>query len=271
MSPTLGSLLVPRSGPAKPPATWKLQGTEASPCSYWASLGSGATRADGQRFLGTSSRNAPPIHGSTRSSTRGSPSQPWRQVFARPCLCSGVHWAVQRHRRPRCPVDVLEEISSKPGLSCGRSVSGGEGCLLQLHAISPRTRTRTRTPRGPVLSCSQCFRRLGGNRLLLRTVCRPGPGRALPPLPASQRARAQGQAACGPTALRFLSATRPAAAPSLAARPAAGHWSAVLFYIGRPGPIGVQHLLNMHAGHQSASAGAGPPRAVAKLGLLNCY
>ncbi|KAF5916498.1 hypothetical protein HPG69_016250 [Diceros bicornis minor] len=27
----------------------------------------------------------------------------------------------------------------------------------------------------------------------------------------------------------------------------------------------------MHAGRQSARAGAGPPRAVAKLGLLNCY
>lgn len=71
--------------------------------------------------------------------------------------------------------------------------------------------------------------------------------------------------------LRFLSATRPAAAPLLAARPAAGHWSAVPIYIDRPGPIGAQHLLNMHDGHQSESAGAGPPRAVAKLGLLNCY
>uniref|UniRef100_A0A8B9XUR9 Max dimerization protein 4 n=1 Tax=Bos mutus grunniens TaxID=30521 RepID=A0A8B9XUR9_BOSMU len=37
------------------------------------------------------------------------------------------------------------------------------------------------------------------------------------------------------------------------------------------GPIGARRLLNMHAGLQSAGAGAGPPRAVAKLGLLNCY
>jgi hypothetical protein len=116
-----------------------------------------------------------------------------------------------------------------------------------------------------------------GNRSL-RTACTgpaghaslggPGPGSPETP-PESYRPP------CGPggspTALRFLSATGLAATPSLAVRPAAGHWSAVSIYIDRSGPIGVQCLLNMHDGRQSASAGAGPPRAVAKLGLLNCY
>lgn len=63
-------------------------------------------------------------------------------------------------------------------------------------------------------------------------------------------------------------------------RPRRAHWpcapqpaigSRALFYIDRSGPIGARRLLNMHAGRQSASAGAGPPRAVAKLGLPNCY
>lgn len=74
-----------------------------------------------------------------------------------------------------------------------------------------------------------------------------------------------------PTTQCFLSATGPARASSLAPRPVTGHWSADSIYIDRSGPIGVQCLLNMHDGRQSASTGAGPPRAVAKLGLLNCY
>ncbi|KAM7112185.1 max dimerization protein 4 isoform 2-T2 [Ciconia maguari] len=36
-------------------------------------------------------------------------------------------------------------------------------------------------------------------------------------------------------------------------------------------PIGGRYLLNMQEAGHSASAGAGPPRAVAKLRLLNCY
>ncbi|XP_040982800.1 max dimerization protein 4 isoform X4 [Aquila chrysaetos chrysaetos] len=36
-------------------------------------------------------------------------------------------------------------------------------------------------------------------------------------------------------------------------------------------PIGGGYLLNMQEAGHSASAGAGPPRAVAKLRLLNCY
>lgn len=80
-----------------------------------------------------------------------------------------------------------------------------------------------------------------------------------------------GRPGSSPTSQRFLSATRPARASSLAPRPVASHWSADSIYIDRSGPIGVECLLNMHDGRQSASTGAGPPRAVAKLGLLNCY
>ncbi|XP_068799653.1 max dimerization protein 4 isoform X1 [Struthio camelus] len=39
----------------------------------------------------------------------------------------------------------------------------------------------------------------------------------------------------------------------------------------RRSPISCRYLLNMQKAGQSASAGAGPPRAVAKLRLLNCY
>lgn len=76
---------------------------------------------------------------------------------------------------------------------------------------------------------------------------------AVPPRSASSRQRVR------PRRLHWLRAPQPAI----------GLGS--LFYIDLSGPIGVRSLLNMHAGHQSGSEGAGPPRAVAKLGLLNCY
>nr|XP_048271278.1 max dimerization protein 4 [Myodes glareolus] len=46
----------------------------------------------------------------------------------------------------------------------------------------------------------------------------------------------------GPTALCFLSATRPAPGPSLAPRPVADHWSAAAIYIDLSGPIGLLAL-----------------------------
>lgn len=215
-------------------------------------------------FLGSSSRNGPPIHGSTQASLVGAP--PHRD--SRSLLPPFAVGSTGRFRDTAAPVVQL--------MPARRSALRLPAPLLQ--AWAPLRSRCPAAPRegpgaaaGPVLSRSQCLSRLWGVRLPLRGVQPWGWHGVQPLLPAPQRARAQGQAACGPTALRFLSATRPAAAPSLAARPAAGHWPAVLFYIGRPGPIGAQHLLNMHAGHQSASAGAGPPRAVAKLGLLNCY
>lgn len=44
-----------------------------------------------------------------------------------------------------------------------------------------------------------------------------------------------------------------------------------LICMARRAPIGGRCLLNMQEAGHSASAGAGPPRAVAKLRLLNCY
>lgn len=76
---------------------------------------------------------------------------------------------------------------------------------------------------------------------------------AVPPRAASSRQRVRSRSPHWPRA------PRPAIGPPY------------LLYIDRSGPIGARRLLNMHAGRQSASAGAGPPRAVAKLALLNCY
>lgn len=72
-----------------------------------------------------------------------------------------------------------------------------------------------------------------------------------------------------PPCLASSSQQRPA--PSPAARHAPLVPSPFLICIPPGAPIGAGRLINMQGAGQSASAGAGPPRAVAKLRLLNCY
>lgn len=141
-----------------------------------------------------------------------------------------------------------------------------EAVSCAAHATPPRR------PRGPVLPRSQscggcpwatgsCTRRADpadqrGAPDDPRTLTGPGAPalqRAVPRLSASSRQRVR------PRRPHWPRAPRPPIGPRS------------LFYIDRSGPIGAWRLLNMHASRQSASAGAGPPRAVAKLGLLNCY
>lgn len=148
----------------------------------------------------------------------------------------------------------------------GHSVSDGKGCRFAAHATPPRR------PRGPVLPqsqrCGGCPRATGSCTLRADPTARPGAPvgprtltgrgarprrRAVPPRSASSRQRVRLRRPHWPRA----------------PQPAIGPRS--LFYIDCSGPIGAWRLLNMHASRQSASAGAGPPRAVAKLGLLNCY
>lgn len=246
----------------------------------WSQLGAGEAPpllpqrgAPLARATSTSSRNAPTGQNARSSGPRGgSPSQPWRQIAARPSLGSGSSGqfgdtaapAVQPTSPGGRALGLPAPLLPAGALPGSPSVRRGE-LAFGLQATSPRT------PRGPVLPRSQCFGRIGGHRLLPRTGCRPGAGRALRPLPASRRALAQDRRpAVPPRSASSRQRVRPRLPHWLRApQPAIGPRS--LFYIGRPGPIGVRHLLNMHAGHQSASAGAGPPRAVAKLGLLNCY
>lgn len=204
----------------------------------------------------SSARGAPPNRGG-----RSLPAPPFALESTRQCRdTSAVQLMSQGDRALG-----LAAPPPSPGLSGGRSVSGGEGRLLS-STRSPRGRREARCSRGArVLDGSGGA---GSSR-----ARRADPGRAgrcsrsqrphgLSRRPGGQRFH------CAALPLRNASGPRPAHWPR-APQPAIGPRS--LFYIGRPGPIGVQHLLNMHAGHQSASAGAGPPRAVAKLGLRNCY
>lgn len=103
----------------------------------------------------------------------------------------------------------------------------------------------TRRPRGPARRTRRSPHPKG--------PCGAGRRRAVPPRSASSRQRVW------PRRPHWPRAPQPVIGPRS------------LFYIDRSGPIGAWRLLNMHASRQSASAGAGPPRAVAKLGLLNCY
>ena len=148
-------------------------------------------------------------------------------------------------------------------------MSGGEGCrFFAASRETPEDTARTRTSAKPVRQQAQGdrFLRRGRGSADRRTgwvsgsLSEPhralvrGPGGGRPrraPLPlgnASGRGALIGRAPRG----------RPLAPPAL-------------LYMALSGPIGARRLLNMHAGLQSAGAGAGPPRAVAKLGLLNCY
>lgn len=123
-------------------------------------------------------------------------------------------------------------------------------------------------------------------RASAKPVVAAGPGRQVPVHGVCRSGAPAGYLGCslrpnGPWLVAGRQAIpQPSASSRQRVRPQRPHWPRAprpaigppcLFYIDRSGPIGARRLLNMHACRQSASAGAGPPRAVAKLGLLNCY
>lgn len=213
---------------------------------------------------------------STQPSTLGKPSGPWQQISA-PSFRPEVHWAALRGPPSLglCPLRCGSRSDSwaltlhvpppSSGLSWGHSVSGRKGCRFAAHKTPPKRARGPVLPRSQCCGCSRatssCTRRADpadrpGARDTSRTLTSPGAlvrWIAVPPRSASSRQRVR------PRRPHWPRAPQPAIGPRS------------LFYIDRSGPIGARRLLIMHAGRQSASAGAGPPRAVAKLGLLNCY
>lgn len=150
------------------------------------------------------------------------PWEPWgpRRQIPAPFLRPGVHWAALRGPPSPgvCPLRrgswalTLCVPPPSSGLSWGHSVSGRKRCRFAARETPPKR------PRGPGLPRSRCRGCSGATGPCTRHAA-PRTGRARTP-PAAPRA--QGRWPRG-----FLSATRPAAAPPLAARPSGGHWSAV--------------------------------------------
>lgn len=167
-------------------------------------------------------------HSSDQTRARNPP------LLGAPSSRPGVHWAALRgppslglsvEMWPKEiwflgaePLRPSSKLPPSPGSFCVRR----EGVSFCSPRDTPEETTRSRAPAEPEMRWLP-----QGNRFL-HTTCRPGgPARRTRRSPHPNGPWGPAPAACGPTALRFLSATRPAAAPSLAARPAAGHWSAV--------------------------------------------